>query len=73
MEVFDYRGELEFGLTQAGRTPATADVASFQRRWAEEHDALAVVEPKLYLALASAGLPGRVVAHDARSIVVSRR
>jgi len=73
LEVFDYRGELDFGLTQAGSTAENAGLASFQTRWAAEHDALAVMDPKMFASLSGAGLPGHVIASDARSVIVSRR
>jgi hypothetical protein len=73
VEVFGYRGELDFGLSQAGATASSSDLPSFRRRWDLESNALAIVEPKVYAKLAAAGLPGRVVARDGRSVVVSRR
>jgi 4-amino-4-deoxy-L-arabinose transferase-like glycosyltransferase len=71
MEVFAYTGELEFGLTQAGVGPR--EITDFQRRWAAEHDALAFMEPTLYAQLQAAGMPGHVIARDARSVAVSRQ
>jgi 4-amino-4-deoxy-L-arabinose transferase-like glycosyltransferase len=71
MEVFAYTSELEFGLTQAGVGPR--DIADFRQRWAEEHDAIAFMEPKLFAQLHAAGLPGHVIARDTRSVAVSRQ
>jgi 4-amino-4-deoxy-L-arabinose transferase-like glycosyltransferase len=72
MQVFGFRGELEFGLTQAGITATANDIAEFRRRWEAERSALAFIEPGLFERLSAAGLPGRVMTRDARTIVVSR-
>jgi 4-amino-4-deoxy-L-arabinose transferase-like glycosyltransferase len=73
MEVFAYRGELDFGLLQAGATASSTDLPAFRRRWDLESNALAFVDPNVYAELAASGLPGRIVARDGRSVVVSRR
>ena len=73
MKVFAFSRELEFGLAQAGVTPAASDLEQFRRAWSAEENALAVIEPDLYPQLQKSGLEGRLVARDARSIVVSRR
>ena len=73
VEVFAYRGELDFGLLQAGATANSTDLPAFRRRWDLESNALAFVDPNVYAKLAATGLPGRIVARDRRSVVVSRR
>jgi 4-amino-4-deoxy-L-arabinose transferase-like glycosyltransferase len=72
LEVFDYRGELEFGLTLAegGRKN---DVTAFRSRWDALSDGVAFVDPKSWATLRADGMPGRVVGSDARSVAVSRR
>ena len=71
--MFAFRGELEFGLSQAGISAAANDVAEFRRRWEAEPAAVAFIEPRLFATMSASGMPGRVMARDARSVVVSRR
>jgi hypothetical protein len=72
LEVFDYRGELEFGLTLAEGANGN-DMAAFRRRWESTSDGLAFIEPKFWPRLLADGMPGRVIGSDARSVAVSRR
>ena len=72
LAIYDFSGELEFGLRQAGVEPGTNDRAKFLRDWSAQSRGLAFIDVRSYPALEAAGLPGRVVARDARSIVVSR-
>jgi 4-amino-4-deoxy-L-arabinose transferase-like glycosyltransferase len=66
-----YAGELEFGLRQEpGRQWATRD--EFLARWAASPDAVAFFTPSVYEQYRAKGLPGRVIARDDESIVVSR-
>ncbi len=70
--VVGYKGELEFGLDH--ENPGyIADLQTFARVWATSGDAVAFIDPAAYQQLRSAGLPGRVLADDQRSVVVSRR
>jgi hypothetical protein len=48
-------------------------VDEFVRRWQEHGEAFAIMEPPLYEKLRAQGLPGRVVARDARQIILARR
>jgi 4-amino-4-deoxy-L-arabinose transferase-like glycosyltransferase len=70
--VFDYRGELEFGLT-LDEVANRNDLAEFRRRWESTSDGLAFVDPKSWPRLLADGMPGRVIGNDGRSVAVSRR
>lgn len=70
--IFDYSGELAFGMRQAGKPPEGADRAEFLRAWRDDTDAIAFIDPKVYALLAAQGMPGRVIAQDAHSVVVDR-
>ncbi|HKU17243.1 MAG TPA: phospholipid carrier-dependent glycosyltransferase [Steroidobacteraceae bacterium] len=70
--VYDYRGELEFGLSQAGITLPAQDRGKFLECWQAASDAIAFIDPRIYASLAAAGMSGRIVARDAHSIVVAR-
>ncbi len=72
LQLVEYTGELEFGLGQGG-SGAMLDLRQFRERWDPAVNAVAFVEPKLYRELAAAGLPGRVLADDGRTVAVSRR
>jgi len=72
LEVYDYRGELDFGMHQAGRTDDGQNRDNFLDCWQGEANAIAFIDPRVYELLTAAGMPGRVVARDAHSIVVAR-
>jgi len=72
LTVYDYAGELEFGIRQAGGSIAGRDRKQFLVQWQRETHAIAFIEPRIFGVLTAAGMPGRVVARDARSIVVAR-
>jgi 4-amino-4-deoxy-L-arabinose transferase-like glycosyltransferase len=72
LQVYDFSGELSFGMQQSGLVPEKLDGAEFLRRWRAESSALAIIEPSVYARLAAQGMPGQVIARDARSVVVSR-
>ena len=72
LAVYAYEGELEFGLRQAHGTIAGRDQQLFLEHWQKETNAIAFIEPRMYGALSAAGMPGRIVARDTRSIVVAR-
>ena len=72
LAVYAYVGELEFGLRQAHGTIAGRDQKQFLEQWQKETHAIAFIEPGIYGALSAAGMPGRIVARDANSIVVAR-
>lgn len=72
LAVYDYRGELDFGMHQAGLSGDGQDRANFLECWQTEANAIAFIDPRVYESLTAAGMPGRIVARDAHSIVVAR-
>lgn len=72
LAVYDYRGELDFGMGQARMSATQQGREQFLERWLKERDAIAFMDPNVYAALSAAGMPGRVIARDERSIVVAR-
>ena len=72
LSVYDYRGELDFGMHQSGLTGDGQDRQSFLECWRGEANAVAFIDPQTYELLTEAGMPGRIVARDAHSIVVAR-
>ena len=48
-------------------------VGEFLTRWNEDREAFAIMAPRLYEKLSREGLPGHVLARDARWIIVARR
>jgi 4-amino-4-deoxy-L-arabinose transferase-like glycosyltransferase len=71
MRVYDYAGELAFGMEHSNG-PGEQSRVQFLESWQHETKALAFIDYDVYDALRAAGMPGRIVARDARSIVVSR-
>jgi 4-amino-4-deoxy-L-arabinose transferase-like glycosyltransferase len=67
-----FRGELDYGLN---KNPALAipDLAQFERRWVNDSQAFAVMEPSMYDQLLSDGLPLRIVGRTAGRIMAARR
>ncbi len=55
-----WRGELDFGLQQQPQL-ALADLDAFAQQWRASTDALAILRPRDYDALAALGLPMRVI------------
>jgi 4-amino-4-deoxy-L-arabinose transferase-like glycosyltransferase len=72
LAVYDYRGELDFGMHQAGLTGDGQARDNFLECWQREANAVAFIDPQIYASLTAAGMPGRIVARDAHSIVVAR-
>ena len=71
MTVVDFQGELEFGLhAEPGKQMATAD--EFIARWDASADAVAFFGPTMWDLYRRRGLPGRVIAADHYTVVVSR-
>jgi len=70
--VYDYRGELDFGMHQAGMTDAELVPEKFLECWQGSNDAIAFIDPTSFAALVNAGMPGRILARDAHSIVMAR-
>jgi Aminoarabinose transferase C-terminal domain len=69
--VVEFTGELEFGL-RAEPGKQAASPAEFVRRWEASGDAVAFFGPKLWQSYRRQGLPGRVIAADNFTVVVSR-
>ncbi|MBS0580440.1 MAG: glycosyltransferase family 39 protein [Proteobacteria bacterium] len=70
LQVVAFRGELEFGL---GEEPAKdMSMEQFVRRWDGATDAVAFFDPGLWDQWRRQGLPGRVVAADPHTVIVSR-
>jgi len=71
MTLVDYRGELDFGLTLEPHKGIDT-LAAFEPRWREGGQALAVMSPDTYGALAARGLPMTVRARTPKELIVSR-
>lgn len=67
-----YRGELDFGLKQEPWR-WIADLPGFARAWRAETDALAILRPEDYRALAALGLPMRVIYTSQSLVAVVRQ
>lgn len=72
MVLVGYAGELQFGVEQEPRK-GWATPEDFMARWRASQDAVAFFAPEIFNSYQSRGLPGRVVASDARTLVVSRK
>ena len=67
-----YKDELAPGIAaEPGKYVGSID--EFLGRWHADADAFAIMTPRLYEKLSREGLPGRVLARDARWIIVARR
>jgi 4-amino-4-deoxy-L-arabinose transferase-like glycosyltransferase len=67
-----YKDELAPGIAEEpGKYVGSVD--EFLGRWHEHGDAFAIMTPRLYEKLRQEGLPGTVLARDARWIIVARR
>jgi 4-amino-4-deoxy-L-arabinose transferase-like glycosyltransferase len=67
-----YKDELAPGIAaEPGKYVGSVD--EFLRRWQEHPEAFAIMTPLLYDRLRREGLPGRIVARDARRIIIARR
>jgi 4-amino-4-deoxy-L-arabinose transferase-like glycosyltransferase len=70
--LVEYRGELDFGQTlEPARSVAT--LAAFAPLWRDSGQALAVVEPKTYEQMRSAGFAMVMRASSPKTYIVSRR
>jgi 4-amino-4-deoxy-L-arabinose transferase-like glycosyltransferase len=72
VDIYDYSGELDFGMRQASEPPEERGTGAFLRQWRQETRAIAFMDPGLYVELSAAGMPGHIVARDARSVAVAR-
>ena len=71
MILVGYTGELEFGVQrEPGKQSATPE--EFLARWRASSDAVAFFAPPVYDGYRMKGLPGRVIAADSTTVVVSR-
>jgi 4-amino-4-deoxy-L-arabinose transferase-like glycosyltransferase len=67
-----HQDELAPGIAaEPGKYVGSVD--EFVARWNEDRDAFAIMAPRLYEKLRGEGLPGHVLARDARWIIVARR
>jgi 4-amino-4-deoxy-L-arabinose transferase-like glycosyltransferase len=67
-----FRGELDYGLN---KNPAVEipDLPEFERRWSNDSQAFAVMEPSMYEKLRNDGLPIRVIGRTAVRLMAARR
>ena len=71
LTLVDFEGELHFGLqAEPGKQMATPE--DFVTRWNSSTDAVAFFGPRLWEQFRQRGLPGRVIAADTYTVVVSR-
>jgi 4-amino-4-deoxy-L-arabinose transferase-like glycosyltransferase len=70
--LVDYRGELNFGLSLEPQK-GIATLGDFAPRWRDATQALAVMQPPTYAALARLGLPMVLRAREPNELIVSRR
>ncbi len=67
-----YKDELAPGIAvEPGKYVGSVD--EFLERWQGHPEAFAIMTPLLYERLRKKGLPGRIVARDARRIIIARR
>ena len=66
-----HRGELAPGI-RAEPQKFVPTVEEFRQRWVASSEAYATMRPELYAQLAAKGLPMRVLAVDAKRVIVSR-
>jgi predicted RNase H-like nuclease (RuvC/YqgF family) len=59
-------------MREAQGPSAARNREQFLEHWQRETRAIAFIDPGVYAALSAAGMPGRIVARDARSVVVAR-
>jgi 4-amino-4-deoxy-L-arabinose transferase-like glycosyltransferase len=69
--LVDYRDELDFGLQQEPEL-AIPTIDEFEARWRNDRKALAIMGPDIYRELTARGLPMRLLAADARRVIVSK-
>jgi 4-amino-4-deoxy-L-arabinose transferase-like glycosyltransferase len=71
MLLADSRGELDYGLRH--QPEAGLDMPTFEKRWLQSSQAVAIMPLRSYSELSARGLPMRVLGQDKRRIAVSRR
>jgi len=70
LQLVDYEGELEFGLSE--EPAARLSQEAFAARWSAGGPAVAFFDPGIWDSWRRRGLPGRVLAADTYTIAVSR-
>lgn len=70
MTMVEHADEMEFGLEQEPRLWLPTRKA-FIREWNNDKKAIAIVDPSVYTELIEQGLPMRLIARDARRVVVA--
>jgi hypothetical protein len=70
LQLVDYEGELEFGLSE--EPAARLSLEAFAARWSAGGPAVAFFDPGIWDSWRRRGLPGRVLAADTYTIAVSR-
>ncbi len=70
LQLVDYQGELEFGLSE--EPAAGLSLEAFAARWSAGGPAVAFFDPGIWDSWRRRGLPGRVLAADTYTIAVSR-
>lgn len=71
LTLVDYRGELDFGLSQEPEL-AIDNLEAFARTWRQQPAAIAVMTPKLYTELQQQGLPMQFITQQAKLVAVSK-
>lgn len=71
MDVVDFEGELQFGLSEEPARRLTRE--EFLSRWTRSPDAVAFMAPELFDAWQSRGLQGKVLGGDNQTLVIGRR
>jgi 4-amino-4-deoxy-L-arabinose transferase-like glycosyltransferase len=69
--LVDYDDEFDFGLHQEPELQIPT-LEKFEARWRNDRKALAIMGPDIYRELAGRGLPMRLLAEDARRVIVSK-
>jgi len=70
LQLVAFKGELEFGLNEEPAKGLTLE--QFAARWDAAADAVAFFDPGLWDEWRRRGLPGRVIAADQHTVIVSR-
>ncbi len=71
LQLVAFEGELEFGLQQEPQKAMTME--QFVTRWGAAGSAVAFFDPGLWDQWRRRGLPGRVIAADRHTVIVSRQ
>ncbi|MEO8007902.1 MAG: phospholipid carrier-dependent glycosyltransferase [Betaproteobacteria bacterium] len=69
--LVDYGDEMEFGLQQQPELEIPT-MEEFETRWRSDRKALAIMGPDIYSELTGRALPMRLLAADARRVIVSK-